>query len=131
MVDISEDSSYYSGFDKQIHKDNRTFYVDDWSWDTFLAQHPLRTILNPSMEEDMLHSYVRMYEQSGWMPTFPVLYGDHVCMNAFHSSISFLDPPMTFTGFAALSVETQKKCSGFWCFKNSRKDFYILKGACL
>lgn len=91
MVDISEDSSYYSGFDKQIHKDNRTFYVDDWSWDTFLAQHPLRTILNPSMEEDMLHSYVRMYEQSGWMPTFPVLYGDHVCMNAFHSSISFLD----------------------------------------
>lgn len=43
------------------------------------------------MEEDMLHSYVRMYEQSGWIPTFPVLYGDHVCMNAFHSSISFLD----------------------------------------
>ena len=91
MVDISEDSSYYSGFDKKIHKDARTFYVDDWSWDTYLAQHPLRTILNPSMEEDMLHSYVRMYEQSGWMPTFPVLYGDHVCMNAFHSSISFLD----------------------------------------
>lgn len=91
MVDISEDSLYYSGFDKKIHKDARTFYVDDWSWDTYLAQHPLRTILNPSMEEDMLHSYVRMYEQSGWMPTFPVLYGDHVCMNAFHSSISFLD----------------------------------------
>lgn len=91
MVDITEDSSYYSGFDKKIHNDARTFYVDDWSWDTYLAQHPLRTILNPSMEEDMLHSYVRMYEQSGWMPTFPVLYGDHVCMNAFHSSISFLD----------------------------------------
>ena len=91
MVDITEDSSYYSGFDKKIHKDSRTFYVDDWSWDTYLAQHPLRTILHPSMEEDMLHSYVRMYEQSGWMPTFPVLYGDHVCMNAFHSSITFLD----------------------------------------
>lgn len=91
MVDISEDSLYYSGFDKKIHKDNRTFYVDDWSWDTYLALHPLRTILNPSLEEDMLDSYVRMYEQSGWMPTFPVLYGDHVCMNAFHSSITFLD----------------------------------------
>lgn len=91
MVNITEDSSYYSGFDKKIHKDNRSFYVDDWSWDTYLAQHPLRTILNPSMEEDMLHSYVRMYEQSGWMPTFPVLYGDHVCMNSFHSSITFLD----------------------------------------
>jgi predicted alpha-1,2-mannosidase len=91
MVDITEDSSYYSGFDKKIHKDTRPFYVDDWAWDTYLAHHPLRTILNPSMEEDMLHSYVRMYEQSGWMPTFPLLYGDHACMNGFHSSITFLD----------------------------------------
>ncbi len=91
MVDISEDSSYYSGFDKKIHQDKRPFYVDDWTWDTYLALHPLRTILNPSMEEDMLHSFVRMYDQSGWMPTFPVLFGDHACMNGFHSSISFLD----------------------------------------
>jgi predicted alpha-1,2-mannosidase len=91
MVNISEDSAYYSGFDKQVHKDNRPFYVDDWAWDTYLALHPLRMILHPGQEEDMLQSYVRMYEQSGWMPTFPVLFGDHACMNGFHSSIVFLD----------------------------------------
>ncbi|HEY4206129.1 MAG TPA: glycoside hydrolase domain-containing protein, partial [Puia sp.] len=73
MVDITEDGSYYSGYDKQVHKDARPFYVDDWSWDTYLALHPLRMILEPSREQDMLQSYVRMYEQSGWMPTFPVL----------------------------------------------------------
>jgi putative alpha-1,2-mannosidase len=91
MINISEDSLYYSGFDQKIHKDNTSFYVDDWSWDTYLALHPLRTILNPEMENQMLQSYVRMYEQSGWMPTFPVLFGDHACMNGFHSSITFLD----------------------------------------
>lgn len=91
MVNISEDSSYYSGYDNQIHKDATPFYVDDWSWDTYLALHPLRTILNPSLETVMLQSYVRMYEQSGWMPTFPVLFGDHACMNGFHSSVTFLD----------------------------------------
>lgn len=91
MVDITEDGSYYSGYNKQINKDKRPFYVDDWSWDTYLAHHPLRMILNPKQEEDMLQSYVRMYEQSGWMPTFPVLFGDHACMNGFHSSIVFLD----------------------------------------
>ena len=91
MVNISEDSSYYSGYDKQIHKDTRSFYVDDWSWDTYLALHPLRMILHPAQEEDMLQSYVRMYEQSHWMPTFPVLFGDYACMNGFHSSIIFLD----------------------------------------
>jgi len=91
MVDISEDSQYYSGFDKKIHRDPRPFYVDDWSWDTYLALHPLRMLLHPEQEEDMLQSYVRMYEQSGWMPTFPVLFGDHACMNGFHSSVIFLD----------------------------------------
>ena len=91
MVNISEDGFYYSGYDKQVHRSDRPFYVDDWSWDSYLAHHPLRTILNPQQEEDMLHSYVQMYEQSGWMPTFPVLFGDHVCMNGFHSSITFLD----------------------------------------
>lgn len=91
MVNISEDSLYYSGYDKQVHKDSRPFYVDDWVWDTYLALHPLRMILHPAMEEDMLQSYVRMYEQSKWMPTFPVLYGDHACMNGFHSSIVILD----------------------------------------
>lgn len=90
-VDITEDGQYYSGYDKQVHKDKRPFYVDDWTWDTYLALHPLRMILNPAKEEDMLQSFVHMYEQSGWMPTFPVLFGDHACMNGFHSSVVMLD----------------------------------------
>jgi len=91
MVDITEDGKYYSGYDKKIHTTNRPFFVDDWVWDTYLAQHPLRTILNPAMEGDMLNSYVDMYKQSGWVPTFPLLYGDNPCMNGFHSTITFLD----------------------------------------
>ncbi len=91
MVDITEDSLYFSGFNGKVNKDTRKFYVDDWSWDTYLALHPLRMILHPSQEEDMLQSYVRMYRQSQWMPTFPVLFGDYACMNGFHSSIIFLD----------------------------------------
>src|SRR5690242_15637193 len=51
MVNISEDGQYYSGYNKQINKDARPFYVDDWSWDTYLALHPLRMILHPAQEE--------------------------------------------------------------------------------
>jgi predicted alpha-1,2-mannosidase len=91
MVDINEDGHYYSGYDKKVHDGNKPFYVDDWVWDTYLALHPLRTILNPAMESDMLNSYVNMYQQSGWVPTFPVLFGDNPCMNGFHSTIMFLD----------------------------------------
>ncbi len=91
MVNINEGGQYYSGYDTKVHESDRPFYVDDWVWDTYLADHPLRILLNPDREADMLNSYVRMYEQSGWMPTFPELHGNHMCMNCFHSSAIFLD----------------------------------------
>ncbi|MCD9014663.1 GH92 family glycosyl hydrolase [Parachryseolinea silvisoli] len=91
MVNITEDGKYYSHYDKRIHDDSRPFYVDDWVWDTYLAHHPLRTILNPAQEADMIASYLKMYQQSGWLPTFPLLWGDNPCMNGFHSTITLLD----------------------------------------
>lgn len=91
MIDINEGGKYYSGYDGKVHKSNRPFFVDDWIWDTYRAQHPLRTILNPDMENDMLNSYTLMFEQSGWMPTFPQVHGNHMCMNSYHSAAIFLD----------------------------------------
>ena len=91
MVDINEGGRYYSGYDGKVHESARPFYVDDWIWDTYLAQHPLRTILDPGMQSDILNSYTLMYEQSGWMPTFPQVHGNHMCMNSYHSAAIFLD----------------------------------------
>lgn len=91
MIDVNEYGKYYSGYDGQVHESERPFYVDDWIWDTYRATHPLRTILNPEMQNDMLNSYALMYEQSGWMPTFPQLLGNHMCMNSYHSSAIFID----------------------------------------
>ncbi len=91
MIDVNEGGKYFSGYDGKIHESDRPFYVDDWVWDTYRAQHPLRTILTPQMENDMLNSYTLMYEQSGWMPTFPQLHGNHMCMNSYHSGALFID----------------------------------------
>ena len=91
MVNINEGGRYYSAYDGKVHEDDRDFYIDDWVWDTYLAQHPLRMLLDPQEEADMLQSYVDMYEQSGWMPQFPLLYGDDAAMHGFHSTIVFLD----------------------------------------
>jgi predicted alpha-1,2-mannosidase len=86
MVNITEDGQYYSAFDHQVHQDVRPFYVDNWLWDTYRALEPLQTLLNPEMEADKLQSYVRMYEQSGWMPSFAVLWGNHECMTGNHAA---------------------------------------------
>jgi len=87
MVNISEDGRYYSGYDDKIHEDGgRPFFVDDWLWDTYRSLHPLMLILNPTQQADMVESYIKMYEQSGWMPGFPQFYGDFPAMIGFHSA---------------------------------------------
>ena len=91
MINITEDGQYYSAFDHKVHADQRPFYVDNWLWDTFRALEPLQTILNPQMESDKLQSYVRMYEQSGIMPTFAILTGPYACMNGNHAAPWFAD----------------------------------------
>jgi len=91
MINITEDGTYYSNYDQKVHEGEQDFYADDWVWDTFLALHPLRYILQPDLESDMMASYVRMYEQSGWLPQFPQIHGDAPPMNGFHSTIMLLD----------------------------------------
>ena len=91
MVNITEDGQYYSAFDHKVHRDARPFYVDNWLWDTFRALEPLQTLLNPEMEADKIQSYVRMYEQSGIMPTFALASGNYACMNGNHAAPWFAD----------------------------------------
>ena len=92
MVNISEYGRYFSGYDRKVHDDNgRPFYVDDWLWDTFRCHHPLLFLLDPEKQVDMAQSYVRMYEQGGWMPTFPQFYGDFPAMIGFHSAAFLWD----------------------------------------
>ena len=91
MTNISEDGRYYSAYDHRVHESDRDFYVDDWVWDSYLTHHPLRMIIDTKKEADMLNSYVKMYEQSGWMPQFPLLFKDNPAMHGFHSTVVFLD----------------------------------------
>lgn len=87
MICISEDGNYFSAYDGKVHNDEgRTFYTDDWIWDTYRATHPLRIIIEPEMENDMVNSYIVMTRQmkNPWMPNFPEVTGDSRRMNSNH-----------------------------------------------
>lgn len=93
-VCISEDGRYYSAFDGKIHNDKGIpFYTDDWIWDTYRAHHPLRLLIDPKKEENILHSFVEMAGQMehDWMPTFPEITGDSRRMNSNHGVASVID----------------------------------------
>ncbi|MDR1525996.1 MAG: GH92 family glycosyl hydrolase, partial [Tannerella sp.] len=86
-VMLSEDGRYYSGFDNQVHDDEgRSFYTDDWIWDTYRAAHPLRLLIDRRTESDIIRSYILMAGQSATngMPTFPGVSGDSRSMNSNH-----------------------------------------------
>ena len=67
------------------------FYVDDGLWDTFRSLHPLQTLLDAHRQEDMVRSYIRMYQQSGWMPSFPSVAGEQAVMIGHHAAEFILD----------------------------------------
>jgi predicted alpha-1,2-mannosidase len=89
MINISEDGRYYDAFaGGKVREDGgMSFYTDDWIWDTYRAVHPLRTLIEPERELDMIRSYIRMAQASseGWMPTFPEVTGDSHRMNGNHA----------------------------------------------
>lgn len=92
MTDITEDGKYFSGYDHKIHNaEGHDFYIDDGLWDTFRSEHPLQTLLDASRQEDMARSYLRMYQQSGWMPSFPSVAGEQAVMIGHHAAEFLLD----------------------------------------
>ncbi len=60
---------------------------------TLQAHHPLRVLIDPEREQDILQSFVLMAEQMEhfWMPTFPEIAGDSRRMNSNHGVASVLD----------------------------------------
>jgi predicted alpha-1,2-mannosidase len=77
----------YNGFaaEGKIHTIKDGNYFDDFSmWDTFRALHPLLTILDPVLEQEMVRSLIAKGEQGGYLPIFPLvnnytsaMVGDH------------------------------------------------------
>jgi predicted alpha-1,2-mannosidase len=104
MTDITEDGHYFSGYDHSVHDANgHDFYVDDGLWDTFRSLHPLQLLLDAHRQEDMVRSYLRMYEQSGWLPSFPSVAGEQAVMIGHHAAEFILD---TFAkGYRDFDVE--------------------------
>ena len=92
MTDIAEQGRYFSGYDHRVHDtEGHDFYIDDGLWDTYRSLHPLQLLLDGKRQEDMVRSYIRMYEQSGWLPSFPSVAGEQSVMIGHHAAALILD----------------------------------------
>ncbi len=80
------DGKYYSHFeDKVLGTDGERYYVDFSLWDTYRAQHPLLAYLEPERQNEMIKTFLAMYDQGGRLPLHvsyknhyqAVMIGDH------------------------------------------------------
>ena len=89
---LSDVDSRYRGFDGRIHRAEGFRYYSDFSlWDTYRTQHPLLTLLYPERQRDMILSLVRMYEQGGAFPRWPLGTGYTHCMVGSSAEIVVAD----------------------------------------
>lgn len=60
-------------------------------WDTFRAWNPLMTLIDTTLVNNMIHSYLNIYDASGELPVWPLSAGETGTMIGYHSASVIAD----------------------------------------
>ncbi len=82
---INDTDGKYRGFDGKVHTAKHDVYTVFSLWDTFRAEHPLFTILEPDRTNDFIKTFLLQYQQSGRLPVWELWGNETDCMIGYHS----------------------------------------------
>jgi predicted alpha-1,2-mannosidase len=103
----SEVDGNYLGFDMQTHSldNDDDLQLSDMSiWDTHRSWNPLMTLLQPDIATAVARSLVRMTNEGGAIPRWPLAHGYTACMIGNHAGSIVLDT--WIKGLQNFDVET-------------------------
>lgn len=115
---FSDVDGKYMGLDNKVHTATGFTYRSDFSlWDTFRAEMPLLTLVDPGRSNDAIKTMIAQYEQGGWLPTpqqFGNSYtndmiGDHpvdVILDAYQKGIRNFDAEKAYEAVRKNAMET-------------------------
>jgi predicted alpha-1,2-mannosidase len=76
----------YRGRDLDIHEaKDFTNYTVFSLWDTYRAEHPLFTIIEPARTVDFIKTFLAQYEQGGLLPVWELAGNETNCMIGYHA----------------------------------------------
>ncbi len=77
----------YPGADHQVHNASFQYYQTFSFWDTFRAEDPMITLLQPGRVNDIVNTELAFYDQLGQhsLPIWPLASNETWCMIAYHS----------------------------------------------
>jgi predicted alpha-1,2-mannosidase len=86
------ESGRYMGLDRSVHEEAGTPWFSDLSmWDTYRTAHPLYSLLYPDQAEAFATSILRMVEQDGRLPRWPLAVNETGTMLGSPASIILAD----------------------------------------
>ncbi|MES2647854.1 MAG: GH92 family glycosyl hydrolase [Bacteroidota bacterium] len=81
-------------------------------WDTFRAENPLFTLVQPKLVPAIIQSYLAFYRQSGLLPVWDLHYNETNCMTGYHAVPVVADAILKgFKGFDYEEAFTAMKAS--------------------
>ncbi len=76
----------YRGMDNKIHQtEGSDMYTVFSLWDTFRANHPLKTIIDPERNNAFINSLLTQYDQGGVLPMWELVGNYTGCMIGYHA----------------------------------------------
>ncbi|MEO5584198.1 MAG: GH92 family glycosyl hydrolase, partial [Flavobacteriales bacterium] len=75
----------YRGNDGKVHTGKHDVYTVFSLWDTFRAEHPLFTIIEPERTVDFIKTFLDIYTQTGRLPVWELWGNETDCMIGYHS----------------------------------------------
>jgi len=119
---FSDADGRYRGHDFKIRKaEGHKMYTVFSLWDTFRALHPLFTIVQQDLTNDLVNSMLRIYEQGGLLPVWELAANETWCMIGYHSIPVIADA--YFKGLRGYNVEEAFKAMK----KSAEQDHHGLR----
>lgn len=96
-------------------------------WDTFRAWNPLMTLMDTTLVNDMINSFLDIYDSSGELPIWPLSAGETGTMIGYHSVSVIADAYLK--GIRGYDAEKALKAMVVSAEKNKKgADYYIHNG---
>jgi len=123
---ISDVNGKYRGSDCQVHEATDFENYSTFSlWDTFRAEHPLLTILEPERVSDMLSSFLAQaqFHPDKTLPIWPLYANETNCMIGYHSF-----PVIAEAKIKGIDVPQPEKLLDYMIANSKRNDWWAQRG---
>jgi predicted alpha-1,2-mannosidase len=122
----SDVDGQYRGRDLKVHQADFDYYTVFSLWDTYRATHPLYTLTQQKRTSDFIKTFIKQYEEGGFLPVWELSGNETGCMIGYHAVPVIVDAYMkglrdfdVEKAYAAMKASAEQDKLGLKTYKTS------------